>query len=435
MKRRLLAVLAAMTLSVTLCPVSAWATEVGDQAEDLIDNEYEEEQVDDQEEGEQTTVIETDPEDHSDGGNSAGGGSSSTGGSSGGGSGSSSTGNSGNTGSSGSTGGSAQNANASDSSLSRLGISPGTLVPAFSPNIYSYTVNVGENVRSVSIPATPNSSKAVIAAVTGAKSLTPGANTVKVVVEAENGSTSTYTITVNCGSSTAPAQQTGANPGNDTAEVAAVEGEIIDGDTGFEDGIAGTDTESGQESEPQITFDANGYLIYEGNAYIPSDLVPQGEFVSLEKYNLLYEQQQTDKTRNTRALLVLALVILALLIVILNLVLKLRDVKQDAKLGLLGYDATDSDRPIRTREEKKQAKPAKPAKPARSMVTEKPSRTEKTAKAARPAKAPKTNVVVSEDAMDSTRIPDVKLNDFKKIKKESSDHRSSDLEIMDLNDL
>lgn len=434
MKKKLVAVLAAMTLCITLCPVYAGATEVDDNYEDMIDDgAYDDEELeDDQEEGEQTTEIAPGAEDDTDTAPSTGDDHSSN-------NNSDNNTNNNNTNNNNTNNGTAnnstQNTKTSDSSLSRLGISPGQLVPAFSPNVYNYTVNVGADVKSVSVPATPSSSKAVIAAVTGAKSLTPGANTVKVVVEAENGATSTYTITVNCGEVNGTAAQ---STGNDSVSVAdeipAIEGEIIDGAMTAESEATDTaETKPGKKSK--VTFDENGYLVYEGNSYIPSEMMPDGEYVALEKYNILYEQVQSEKSKYTRALLVLVLIVLVLLIVILNLVLKLRDMKQDARLGLLGYDDGESDRLIRTREDKKQTKAVKPVKAEKAAKTEKTVKTVKATKADKPempvkaikttspakqVKTTKSKSSADAGAMDSTRIPDVKI---------------SDLEIMDLNDL
>ena len=162
-KKRFLAIVTAIIFSISLAaPVTVSATEA-EEAADLTDEE--------QEEGEQTTIVAPGAEDE----DASGNGGSSTG---------SSSGNTG-TGSSAAT----TTAKSSDSSLSHLGISPGSLSPAFSAGTHEYTATVDAGVTAISVAAKPNSSKAVIASVSGAKSLTPGANTVKVIVEAENGAT------------------------------------------------------------------------------------------------------------------------------------------------------------------------------------------------------------------------------------------------------
>ena len=387
-KKRFLAIAAAIIFSISFsAPVTVSATEV-DETTELVDEE--------QEEGEQTTIVAPGVEDE----DTAGDGDSSAGSSSG------------NTG--GSTGTTA--AKSSDSSLSHLGISPGSLSPAFSAGTHEYTATVDAGVTAISVAAKPNSSKAVIASVSGAKSLTPGANTVKVVVEAENGATSTYTITVNCGSSTAFGQTTSQeNTAGD--DVAAADGEAPIGEISAID-----DTEEVQKEKPEVTFDSNGYLIYEGNAYIPSSMMPEGEYVSLDKYNHLYEQAQAQKSKSTRLLIIFVVVLLLLLIVVLNLALKLRDLRQDMKFGL---DDVEDDEPekkqkVRASKARKETKEqaGKMMQTETSMIPDvklpdemKPVKQDKTPKPAKPEKPPKQT------------------------KPARSAKKAEDPEILDLNDL
>lgn len=387
-KKRFLAIAAAIIFSISFsAPVTVSATEV-DETTELVDEE--------QEEGEQTTIVAPGVEDE----DTAGDGDSSAGSSSG------------NTG--GSTGTTA--AKSSDSSLSHLGISPGSLSPAFSAGTHEYTATVDAGVTAISVAAKPNSSKAVIASVSGAKSLAPGANTVKVVVEAENGATSTYTITVNCGSSTASGQTTSQeNTAGD--DVAAADGEAPIGEISAID-----DTEEVQKEKPEITFDSNGYLIYEGNAYIPSSMMPEGEYVSLDKYNHLYEQAQAQKSQSTRLLIIFVVALLLLLIVVLNLALKLRDLRQDMKFGL---DDVEDDEPekkqkVRASKARKETKEqaGKMMQTETSMIPDvklpdemKPVKQDKTPKPAKPEKPPKQT------------------------KPARSAKKAEDPEILDLNDL
>lgn len=386
-KKRFLAIAAAITLSISFTvPVTVFATEV---EEDVIDDE--------QEEGEQTTIVapDADSEDtSSEEGNTSGS-------------------NSGNA--AGNNSGSTANVKSSDSSLAHLGISPGTLSPAFSAGTHEYTATVDADVTAISVAAKPGNSKAVIASVSGAKSLTPGANTVKVVVEAENGATSTYTITVNCGGATATAQP--APDDTVTTDTEAPEGEISVVDTPEEE----------KTKETKVTFDDNGYLIYEGSAYIPSSMMPEGEYVSLDKYNKLYEQAQTQKTKYMRLLIILIVLLVLALIVILNLALKLRDVRQDEKLGLTGIADDEL-------QKRKKSKEAKPRKETREKVVQKTG-----------AQAMQT---------DTSMIPGVKMPDEMKtsrtekapnpgrspkpekpVKTAKSAKKMEDLEILDLNDL
>ena len=387
-KKRFLAIAAAIIFSISFAaPVTVSATEV-DETTELVDEE--------QEEGEQTTIVAPGVEDE----NTAGDGDSSAGSSSG------------NTG--GSTGTTA--AKSSDSSLSHLGISPGSLSPAFSAGTHEYTATVDAGVTAISVAAKPNSSKAVIASVSGAKSLAPGANTVKVVVEAENGATSTYTITVNCGSSTASGQTTSQeNTAGD--DVAAADGEAPIGEIS-----AIEDTEEVQKEKPEVTFDSNGYLIYEGNAYIPSSMMPEGEYVSLDKYNHLYEQAQAKKSQSTRLLIIFVVVLLLLLIVVLNLALKLRDLRQDMKFGL---DDVEDDEP----EKKQKVRASK----ARKETKEQAGKMMQTETSMIPdVKLPDEMKPVKQDKAPKPEKPE---KPPKQTKPARSAKKAEDPEILDLNDL
>lgn len=377
-KRKYMLAITALTLCMSVCavPVTVHATEVDEGFEDIIDDE--------EEEGEQTTVEAPDADNDSSTGeeNSSGGGSS--------------------TGNTGTTSNTSSAAKSSDSSLSRLSISPGTLSPAFSAGTYSYTATVDADVKRISVGAKPNHAKAVIASVTGAKSLAPGSNTVKVVVEAENGATSTYTITVNCGTATAVEQPA---EGEETSIEGTIEGTIEEEQPAEE-----TETE---KPASEVSFDSNGYLIYHGEAYVPAEMMPEGEYVSLDKYNKLYEQSQSANTRNTRIMIALIVVLVLLLIVVFNLVLKLRDAHVDAKLGIKDDD-DDEDIPIKKTEKKKPVK--------------------------------KEKEVLVAPAIDTGMIPDVQMPEHMKEEvhkkpkarpKKNAGQSSEDdgLEILDLNDL
>lgn len=84
----------------------------------------------------------------------------------------------------------------SDSSLASLNVSGGQLSPAFSPEVFQYSMEVAAATDSLDISASPRDGGAKVLAVEGNKSLAVGKNTVTVKVQAENGAVSTYTITV-----------------------------------------------------------------------------------------------------------------------------------------------------------------------------------------------------------------------------------------------
>lgn len=409
-KRRFLAIAAAFAVSMTLtaAPVTVLATEPGEEYDDTVDDE--------QEEGEQTTVAEPGAEGGDAGSGTSGGGTSG--------------GSSGNSTSSGS--GSQSTEKSSDSSLSYLGISPGSLSPSFSSGTFEYTAAVDADVTSVSIPARTNSSKAVIASVTGAKSITPGTNTIKVVVEAENGSTSTYTITVQCGSvgaSNASGVQSEDAPNT-------IEGEITDTELEGETTDADDQEEEPEEETSEITFDSNGYLIYEGNAYIPSELMPEGEYVSLDKYNSLYEQAQAEKTKANRLVIIFAVVLVVFISLIVGLVFKLRDVRQDAKLGILGADDEEPDDLNRSAAKEKKAPRAR-TKASVADTTMIPD-------VKLPEQTGRTGSRVAEHARTDEKAPEkpkakakasAKVPEKPKAAEKKAAKADEDLQILDLNDL
>jgi hypothetical protein len=82
-----------------------------------------------------------------------------------------------------------------DATLKSLAVSAGTLSPAFNSSRYDYSVTVRNAVDLITVSATPNSIKTMVSG-TGEKALTEGANTVPIMVKAENGDSMTYTITV-----------------------------------------------------------------------------------------------------------------------------------------------------------------------------------------------------------------------------------------------
>ena len=136
-----------------------------------------------------------------------------------------------------------------DNSLKTLTISPGTLSPAFKGSTTKYTAAVDNSVTSIAVSATPVNEKATVESVTGNTNLAIGANVVKIVVKAENGTTATYKITVtrqaagNAGTTGGETTTTGGENGDaetpeDTEEVPATEApasqaEVVINDTAY----------------------------------------------------------------------------------------------------------------------------------------------------------------------------------------------------------
>lgn len=220
----------------------------------------------------------------------------------------------------------------SDSCLSELRIVPGELSPAFSPTIYEYTAWVDADVTSVKIPATPRSSDAAIAYVTGAKEIVPGTNTIKVCCGASDGTSSIYTITVTCGG-TAPDPVVNEVVEPDDTDAVTIEGVISDSETGDifggEDEVEPVKDKKDKNKKGDAYFDADGYLVYNGIQYIELDEVPKSD-ISTEKYNNLYTQLQQEKSLNTKLMIAAILVGVVLLVIIVNLIARMRDNRQTA---------------------------------------------------------------------------------------------------------
>ena len=82
-----------------------------------------------------------------------------------------------------------------DSSLKSLKIPNGSLEPSFKSDVYSYKTTVTD-VTSIDIDAKPNNGGARVEITPNYKALVKGDNDVSIVVTAENGAQSTYTIKV-----------------------------------------------------------------------------------------------------------------------------------------------------------------------------------------------------------------------------------------------
>lgn len=94
-----------------------------------------------------------------------------------------------------------------DATLSAMSFSSGTLQPAFAPGTYNgYTVNVANNVSSITLTPTVNQANATVtvngkavasAAASGSLALNVGNNTITTIVTAQDGTTkATYTVIV-----------------------------------------------------------------------------------------------------------------------------------------------------------------------------------------------------------------------------------------------
>ncbi|WP_436135403.1 IPTL-CTERM sorting domain-containing protein [Acidovorax sp. LjRoot129] len=96
-------------------------------------------------------------------------------------------------------------AGSGDANLSALALSGGSISPAFAPSTTGYTMSIAAATASITVTPTVNEPNAAVtvngvAVASGSPSgviaMNTGANTVTVVVTAQNGTTKTYTVTV-----------------------------------------------------------------------------------------------------------------------------------------------------------------------------------------------------------------------------------------------
>lgn len=94
----------------------------------------------------------------------------------------------------------------SDASLASLSLAEASLAPAFSPDVSAYSATVSNSVSAVTVSASTTDPDASITSGLGTHALDVGTNDIAVVVRAANGSTKTYSISV---------QHQTADPGSD----------------------------------------------------------------------------------------------------------------------------------------------------------------------------------------------------------------------------
>ena len=193
------------------------------------------------------------------GGNSTNNGSSGSNGNAGNGS-SSGTGSNNNTGSNTNTA-----ALSADNSLKALTISPGTLSPAFKGSTTKYTAAVDNSVTSIAVSATPVNEKATVESVTGNTNLAIGANVVKIVVKAENGTTATYKITVT--------RQAAGTTGSETTTTGGENGDDGNGDSETPEDTEEVDTTETPVSAADVVISNTTYHIADNftEEQIPAD--------------------------------------------------------------------------------------------------------------------------------------------------------------------
>lgn len=150
----------------------------------------------------------------------------------------------------------------SNNALASLTVGAGSLTPAFSPDVQNYTVNLTEHQSSLAINATPADGKAKVTSVTGNNPLQAGANTIKIVVTAENGENRVYTITVNNPAppttppTEAPTEGTTAEP--DSTEATSEEESTSETESVTQSGTSSEGESTTEEPKGLVAFEKNG---------------------------------------------------------------------------------------------------------------------------------------------------------------------------------
>lgn len=113
--------------------------------------------------------------------------------------------------------------------LASLSVDGYVLTPGFDVNMTTdYTLNVSGSITSINISASPVSRYARVSG-TGTISLAEGTNSIDIVVTAQNGSTRTYTLTVNRGAAT-------SNPTTPSTPIGTTKGDMNgDGTINYKD--------------------------------------------------------------------------------------------------------------------------------------------------------------------------------------------------------
>lgn len=152
-----------------------------------------------------------------------------------------------------------------DNSLKALTISPGTLSPAFKGSTTKYTATVDNSVTSIAVSATPVNEKATIESVTGNTNLAVGANVVKIVVKAENGTTATYKITVT--------RQAAGTTGSETTTTGGENGDSGNGDAETPEDTEEVPATEAPASQAEVVINDTAYHISDSftEEQIPAD--------------------------------------------------------------------------------------------------------------------------------------------------------------------
>ncbi len=140
-----------------------------------------------------------------------------------------------------------------DVALASLAVDPGTLTPAFDPEVLGYSVSVPWTLGGVSITAVPMDPAAEVSVVGDPTALAVGLNAIDVVVTAPGGTTQTYRLDV---SRAAPAHPEHYVKASNTSAGAYFGQVAIDGETM----VVGT-------SEPNLRTGAAYVFVHDGSTW------------------------------------------------------------------------------------------------------------------------------------------------------------------------
>ena len=248
-------------------------------------------------------------------------------------------------GSSSSTGSTSNNSTSSEKSnnanLSNLGIRPNDFT-GFKPGTTTYNVTVPEDVESVEVYATAADSKATISG-TGTKTLQKGANTLSVVVTAEDGTTKTYTINVTREGETEEQEEEENQPTEETTEIKNGLSNIIIGDLELSPSFAtdtyeytvkyiGEDTSLNIQAvatDPSYTVEVLGNEELKEGENIITILVTDEEGNNIATYQLTVNKSLVDeealareeKQQEQRKMLMIAGGIVAVIVIIVIIII------------------------------------------------------------------------------------------------------------------
>lgn len=292
-----------------------------------------------------------------------------------------------------------QNQKSADSSLTSLSVSNGTLSPAFSAQVFNYTLDVDNSVSSLDISASPKDAGARVEKVEGADSLAEGKNTVKITVRAEDGTTSTYTIEVNrAKAEETPVENTGetADDGEEAAAGDQTEAVRLKSEFGYITILSEADTSTLPEGyEPRTLSipdkgDVTAYFCEENpnicllfaknhrgeSAWYQYDIKERtylrwyGQKLTAAVGGESSDENQLSKLESENRMIFWAFVMVAAVLLVIILILLLKKEKNGTRAGEEFIDLDEVAEERSEKEEEKQNVPERTAKAVTDEISE-----------------------------------------------------------------